>query len=693
MTAALSSLMHSFGGLILVKSTLLLGLVFVSSFALRRASASTQHYLWTMAFAALLALPLLSYLSAATPAWRIDVPVLEPAPTPLRAPAVEADDTVALARDARTRSSEPTEASSGSTTWPVTRLSWQPLWLAGATVFFLRLLAGVWASRRARRLARELKDEQWLDLLGDAQARMGALQEVELRKTSTSELPMTIGILRPSILLPSASDSYPLHRRWAVLLHELAHVRRRDCLTQLVCQTACAVFWWHPLAWLGARRMRALSERASDDLVLDAGAKPSEYAHDLLDMARGLTLRDRGAPIASVTMAHRSRLEERLLAILDPAAARRVVPARLALPAALAGFGILVSVALATPTVAVSLQAQAPFVQATSTRDAVQDTDSNDDPDDDDDPPQELTEAQKKAREALAEALDDQNASVREEALDALVRLRDERAIPFLLEALEGDDAQARADAAWGLGQMRRHEAVPNLIRALADDNDDVREQTAWSLGMLRSDEAVDALGVVVMSDRSSNAREQAAWALGMIRNAAAVDALVDAVLDNDANVRSQAAWALGMIRDPRALPGLAKALQDDDVDVREQAIWAMGMLRSRDSLEILISALGDSSAEIRSQAAWALGKLGDARSVDALSQAMRDVDADVREQAAWALGRLSGDNDGDHDVDLDLEMDLEMELDNVNPNPPDNVNPNPNPPGSDFDASSGALF
>lgn len=690
MIDALSLTVPTFGGLLLVKATLLLGLVFLSSFALRRASASTQHYLWTLAFAALLALPLISYLSVSSPTIRIDVPVLDPAPIPR---ALDDDaQTVAPARDGQTTSAEPKAILTSSTTWPSTGLTWQLLWLIGTAVFSLRLLSGVWASRRARRLAEELKDEQWLDLLGDAQARIGALQDVELRKTSTSELPMTIGVLRPSILLPSASESYPIQRRWAVLLHELAHVRRRDCLTQLVCQTACAVFWWHPLAWLGARRMRALSERASDDLVLDAGAKPSEYAHDLLDMARGLNLHGRGAPIASVTMAHRSRLEERLLAILDPAAARREIPARMALPAALAGLLVLMSVALATPTVAVSLQARPQVQQQAQIQEQEQKQkqeqkqvrNSDDDRDEDDEHPKELTESQIKARAALADALDDPNPSVREEALDALVRLRDERTVPFLLEALEGGDAQARADAAWGLGQMRQRAAAPNLIRALSDENDNVREQTAWSLGMLRSDEAVDALGGVVMHDRSSDARGQAAWALGMIRSPAAVDALVDAVLDTNANVRSQSAWALGMIRDPRGLPGLSKALQDDDVDVREQAIWALGMIRARDSLDILVSALGDSSPEIRSQAAWALGKLGDSRAVDALTQAMKDDDADVREQAAWALGKLSRDDGGDDDVDLDLDLDLELEL--------DNVNPNPNPPGSD-DASDGAVF
>ena len=675
MMEAFTSSSQSFGALILMKSTLLLSLIFLISLAFRKASASTQHYLWTLAYVALVTLPVVSYVAVANTSWRIPVPVFHSS-VAVPAPPLEtaASSPVSSALRQTPVTTHDASLPSRSFVWPST---WHLVWFMGGVVFMIRLVAGVAASRRSKRAAQELKDEAWLDLLGDAQARIGALEDVDLRTTSTSQLPMTIGVWHPTILLPNASSEYSAQRRWAVLLHELAHIRRRDCLTQLVCQMACAVFWWHPLAWIGARHMRALSERASDDLVLDAGAKPSEYAHDLLDMARGLNLHGASAPIASVTMAHRSRLEARLLAILDPAMARRAMSSRFKLPAALFGLGILVSVALAVPTVAVSALAQsAQLAQEPEPQGQERDGDRDDD---DDEEREELSEAQEKARLALAEALNDPDGSVRDEALGVLVRLGDERTVPHLVEALASGNAEARAEAAWGLGRMRHQEAADDLIDALSDENDDVREQSAWSLGMIRSDRAVNALGVVLTSDSSSNAREQAAWALGMIKSNDAVDALVAAMVDENDNVRSQAAWALGMIRDPRGLAGLSKAVRDDDVDVREQAIWALGMLRSRDSLDVLVVTLGDASAEIRGQAAWALGMLGDGRAVDALSEALRDPDAEVREQAAWALGRTAktGTEDVDIDMELDLDIpDMEVEIDDPNPNPNLGANP-----------------
>jgi beta-lactamase regulating signal transducer with metallopeptidase domain len=67
-------------------------------------------------------------------------------------------------------------------------------------------------------------------------------------------MPMVWGLFRPVLLLPAVPHA-GRRRLEAVLLHELAHVRRRDALTQLVAELARAVYWFNPLVWIAARQM------------------------------------------------------------------------------------------------------------------------------------------------------------------------------------------------------------------------------------------------------------------------------------------------------------------------------------------------------------------------------------------------------------------------------------------------------
>ncbi len=151
-------------------------------------------------------------------------------------------------------------------------------------------------------------------------------------------------------------------------------------LTHIVGQCAVALFWFHPLAWLAAARMRLERERACDDLVLGSGARPSRYAGDLLDLVQ--TLNGPTAPAAAaLAMARRTEIEGRLLSILDAAVRRGPLGARrIAGALVVAAFSVVTIAAVrpvGTPTVdpavvvlpAVSALAETP--QATTARPVV----------------------------------------------------------------------------------------------------------------------------------------------------------------------------------------------------------------------------------------------------------------------------------------------------------------------------------
>jgi hypothetical protein len=178
---------------------------------------------------------------------------------------------------------------------------------------------------------------------------LGLAGRVRILVSERATMPMAFGIFNPTVLLPSNVESWSYARRRDVLLHELAHVARRDCLTQLIAQTACALYWFDPLVWLASRALRGERERACDDAVVRAGARPSEYATHLLQVARDLRV-PRTTALATVCMARRSQLSDRLLAILDERRNRRSVSRRFAVPTWLIALLILIPAAAFVPS-------------------------------------------------------------------------------------------------------------------------------------------------------------------------------------------------------------------------------------------------------------------------------------------------------------------------------------------------------
>jgi TonB family protein len=112
-----------------------------------------------------------------------------------------------------------------------------------------------------------------------------------------------------------------------VLAHELAHIARHDWFLQICAEVARCFYWFHPLVWLATARLRQESERASDDAVLRSGIAPSDYASQLLDLARTLENSSR-AWSSALAIARPSNLERRFAAMLNPSINRRSLSAR-----------------------------------------------------------------------------------------------------------------------------------------------------------------------------------------------------------------------------------------------------------------------------------------------------------------------------------------------------------------------------
>jgi TonB family protein len=158
----------------------------------------------------------------------------------------------------------------------------------GAAIAFVSwaaLLAWGWALGAAGMMVRAAGG--WF-LLWRARLRSAPFRRVEGAEVRTAEVgtPLTCGVLRPLILLPESARDWDEERLRAVLLHESAHVHRRDCLAKYVAQISRALLWWNPLAWMLADALHCEQELACDSAVLAAGVAPQDYAAVLLASAR-----------------------------------------------------------------------------------------------------------------------------------------------------------------------------------------------------------------------------------------------------------------------------------------------------------------------------------------------------------------------------------------------------------------------
>ncbi|HKY60740.1 MAG TPA: HEAT repeat domain-containing protein [Gemmatimonadota bacterium] len=650
----------------LVKGTALLIVIFGLAAVSGRWSAATRHLLWCFGLVGLLILPA---LSSVTP-WHL--PVLPPVEgaaigeiLPTTAPEAARDRTATGAEGSVLEAGDPVFPPASALRAPIATPEageggdlplgfgdvLLAIWVAGAILILARLVAGLVTLRRYTVRACPASGERWEEACEWARSRLLLDAPVRLLVTGEVAMPLAAGVLRPTVLMPEEAEGWPEARRRAVLLHELAHVKRRDIVPHLMAWVVCAVWWFHPLAWSAARRMRSESEKACDDLVLKVGTRASRYADDLLDIVtRAGAVR---APAAVVPLAQRSEFEGRILAILEPDRRRQAASVTHAALVALAVALFAVPLAAVAPGVVDSKPASIePGDRAeekslgekiAATFRGEPDLDKDKDADKDKDIDYEIEESSASGPSSVPEIVISGLESWGDLGGQTEQRFGgDSRAVVALITALSDDDPNVRLSAAETLGKFGDPRAVQALIQALRQDPDPkVRAMAAWALGEIEDPAAVSALSTALREDDDPVVRVHAAEALGNIEDALAIGVLGDAVKDTEVQVRRAAVEALGNMDDARVVPLIVPSLRDDDVQVRRSAADALGNNESAAAVEPLIAATRDPDIEVRISAIQALGNQGDARAEAVLLDALADERADVRREAIDAIGNL----------------------------------------------------
>lgn len=382
---------------LVVRGAILLALAGVVAFAVRRASAAARHLVWVAAMVGLLVLPVAGVVA---PELRVPVPArLLPAsqatgvavgavprevtpweeansvlPSNEAVPRVAAERPVGSgegglsgtaaatyrvgdegAESPAAKPDAPDEVgappangrAAGGAAPGVPLAVWlTAVWVLGALVLLARVAGGLAAIRRLGGRLPQLEAPRIVHRANRLASRVG-VRSFRLLEGDGDAMPMTFGTREPAIVLPSTARTWSAERLDAVLLHELAHISRRDILSQLAAEVARAIHWVNPLAWLAIRRLEAEREHACDDVALAQGARASSYAAELLGLAQ--RYRAGTARRAALAMARPGPLSRRLRAVLDDGRRRSELARGLAWKAAALAAVVVVPLAALVP--------------------------------------------------------------------------------------------------------------------------------------------------------------------------------------------------------------------------------------------------------------------------------------------------------------------------------------------------------
>jgi beta-lactamase regulating signal transducer with metallopeptidase domain len=523
---------------IVFKSLLLLAIVLITIWFMRRSSAASRHLYLAAAALALLVLPLASSLLPSWDIGQLDYPlqsrIEKSVPVPGRTGVVETEP-LKPTQDSALREAKQKSGRKSTRTSRLTWIGWIfIIWLGGASVLLLRLIGGKFYGTWTARNSPLIKDQGLELTMLEISEQLGIRRKIQAVASTRSKVPFVSGFLKPKLILPSQIKNWSEKRIEAILRHELAHIKRNDILIQFFAQIACCLYWINPLVWILERKLFVERERACDDIALGQDIKASDYAGHLMEALEELGTQRNDVWVVAA-MAEGTDFKDRIISVLNPAARRRPPrPKHISM------------VLAATLALLLPLSALNPW--------ASNGTGSK--------------ELQKKA--AQSERQEPPPLPEEGQSVSRLV---------VLLKQLESPSATLRRNAVRALEELEDRGAVEPLIEALQDESDIVRERVCTALGNIGDQRAIQPL-IDALMDRSAGVREHACTALSKLGGKQAVPPLIEALQDESAAVREHACAALSVLKDKRAIRPLVQVLNSDpDPTVRDRALSALRTL------------------------------------------------------------------------------------------------------------------
>jgi uncharacterized protein (TIGR03435 family) len=165
-------------------------------------------------------------------------------------------------------------------------LSWvAAVWMMGVVVFCLRLLGGWVMAERLRRGCVRSAPSRWQETFDRLRAQLRVSRPVRLLVSGLVHAPAVVGLLRPVVLVPvGALAGLPAEQTEALLLHELAHIRRYDYLVNALQNMVEALLFYHPAVWWVSAHIRNERELCCDDVAVAVTGDAQSYARALAEI-------------------------------------------------------------------------------------------------------------------------------------------------------------------------------------------------------------------------------------------------------------------------------------------------------------------------------------------------------------------------------------------------------------------------
>lgn len=544
-----------------LKATVIFLLGGLLSIYFRRASAATRHWIWLLSFYLLLVTAIASYF---IPGKSLElIPAIQSQGLLIETPPADMSETPELAG---TANPQPQPLSISGESGSIYRISFVDLaliiWIFGATLLLLKLILDQMIISVISRLAdKPQHDFQTLDITNLA-CTSGLRRPPHLKISKIVTVPFTFGWLKPQIILPVGAHRWPLDQLRMVVLHEMAHIARRDYFNTMMVRLLQVLFWYHPLFWLAKYRLGVECEKACDDRVILAGHPQTRYAECLLNFMKTLNSEHPYLGRIMLGMAtNQSDFKRRMSAILDRSRPRRTIA-----PATILSLGVLCSL-LILPLGFLSLNA----------------------------PPPEAITAESPAKLAvvpisgiypgpqsgaiqLPASLHHHSAEVRILAAQMIADSHDKTHLDALIRALPDNDSAVRAAIIDAIASFNQRRNFYHIIAYINDPAPAVRAATIRALSGIGCEPAFIAIAHL-LKDADAGVRAQAVFALQGFDKALLDRCLEDLLLSQPGSNRTLLKKHLRSISQQSALHLLKKLREDSNARVRLAATTTIEMM------------------------------------------------------------------------------------------------------------------